>query len=183
MLNLLLRLLILLYIAELQDIRSISYLIYAARFGDRATRDVARIAIARTLPDLSIAGAEALSKDDRSYLYNQLLHGSEAIVKPILSVISHLGDTGAIPALKKLAARHAGTGGNFEVQLAADELLNLLIAKRSISTTERLLVRPSDPNHDAALTALRPASKSNSCTSSQLLRVSGGKSDDVERLT
>jgi len=166
-------------LAALQDVHSIRYLLHAAQFGDKATRDLAKVAIARTLPDLSTEGAEALSKDDRVYLYRLLLCGSEEIVMPILSAIPLLGDTGAIPAVEKLATGHSIGRGNVEIQLAAGDALAYLISRRSLETTQRVLVRPSDSNRDTELTALRPTSKGDSCSASQLLRVSGSKSDDV----
>ena len=146
-------------------------------------------ALITLLPQLHAGDAALLTPVHRHYL-NSLLRWEfltpavggpeEALVLAILKAYEQVGDTSAIPYVKRLAGRKARSDRRRILQQAAQECLPLLRVTASGVDVTRTLLRASSPDTNAVNVLLRPVTSATTTSDAELLRAA---TDDALTVT
>ncbi len=163
-------------LAQYDDVRAITPLIYALGWSNRRTQIVVASALTRLLPKLKASDASLLPFTQQkrlcALLTDRVARTNPDLAVAILNALEQVGDVRLAPVVQKQAEANASTQAQRRVRLAAENCLMYLLDRGEQERSSNMLLRPARGSsvHDSNL--LRPATGKQEADPGLLLRSS-----------
>ncbi len=159
-------------LAQFQDIRTVGAFAEALEFGDPEIKRMAELKLIELLPRLQAADNSLLSGDQRQALYRAIVGSNADLTLTILKALEQVGDTTAVPHVKRIVGQHISKSANLKIRDAAQECLQKLEERAELELASHQLLRASSASAVPADTLLRPVIINTQTSSDELLRPS-----------
>lgn len=162
-------------LAQIEDKRSVPYLLEALDYGDKDVKSSAETALKKLLPTLVFEDESRLhfTAEHHKILNRQLKSKDETFVLATLKALEQIGDETAVEPVGKLMESDRVSA---EVKIAAQQCILFLKSNAERFRDARSLLRASSAIHIPNADLLRPATGGNATPEEELLRPVEGDS-------